>query len=231
MHVESKAKDHSTCRYQPGEFSSNCYPFDDDGPPYLTGQPDPSRLSISAKFIFYALANKSDAVLRRHIQDYPPAEALLHRSREPAFRARLRSGLIGLLTTIRDSVQSFCKARHYSIQLIALTIPAQWNLDFEALYRELVVEVFAIQPDKILFYTEVEALAHTLIRKHAEDLDVSDEKPELFTLFMDFGGHNMVRTVQCPTRLLAPSNLRGIERGYLRYPFERRRGSQVLPDE
>lgn len=198
FHVESRNKDHSNCRYQPGEFSSNCYPFD-DGPVYLAA-PDPSRLSISAKYIFYALTNRSDQVLRQHIQDYPPAEALLRRSRDPAFRNRLRSGLVALLSTIREAVDYFCQVKHFSIQSIALTVPAQWTLEFETLYRDLVVEIFEYEPDRIFFYTEIEGLAHTLITNHADELGLGDESPELITLFMDFGGHNMVCSLEhfCP---------------------------------
>lgn len=209
FHVESKRKDYSSCRYQPGEFSSNCYPFD-DGPAYLP-VPDPSRLSISAKYIFYALTNNSDEILWRHIQDYPPAEALIRRSREPAFRERLHFGLVGLLTTMQDAVHHFFPVKHFAIQSMALTVPAQWTLDFEALYRDLVVEVFQYAPDKILFYTEIEGLAHTLITNHADELGLDDDSPELITLFMDFGGHNMVRPHSVMLAPRTPPNLQCAE--------------------
>jgi hypothetical protein len=62
------------------------------------------------------------------------------------------------------------------------------------LYRELVVKVFGHAPNKIYFYTEVEALAHTLITHSAEELGVDEKSRELVVLFMDFGDHNTVRT-------------------------------------
>jgi hypothetical protein len=102
---------------------------------------------------------------------------------------------VELLTTIREAVHNFCQVKNFLIQTIALTVPAQWNLDFEALYRDLVVQVFQYQPDKIFFYTEIEGLAHTLITNNDDELGLTDESPELIALFMDFGGHNMVRFI------------------------------------
>lgn len=73
-----------------------------------------------------------------------------------------------------------------------MTLPAQWTLDFEELYRGLVLEVFNFSGNQVFFYTEVEGLAHTLITHHAQELGLTEGSPEMFSLFMDFGGHHTV---------------------------------------
>lgn len=66
----------------------------------------------------------------------------MKRKDEPEFKAQLRRGLIALLTILRNAANAVCRQRALRITNIGLTIPVQWTLEFEEVYRELMLEVF-----------------------------------------------------------------------------------------
>ena len=154
----------------------------------LTGD-DLSRRSVSAKYAFYVLADAEDTLL----QQYPAVHSLTERKNDPAFRAQLRRGLLALLSAIRGRALAACHLKNLGITKIGLTIPVQWGLDFEKVYRELVTEVFHVDESttpKIFFFTETEALSRYLFKHHEDLLDGAKEYNSI--MFCDFGGHNMV---------------------------------------
>lgn len=175
----------TSTRYDRSDFSSTGYPFD-DGKVYLGNDPNPHRQPTSLKFGFYVLANASDELVKQ----YPLVQPLLERKNDLAFRDRLYQGLEGLLLVLRDHVNKLCKAKRLSISTIGLSVPAQWNLDFERVYQNLVAAVFSHPPSEIYFHTETEALAHYLFKDHIDELQDNGANDAL--LFLDFGGHNMV---------------------------------------
>lgn len=188
--VDNKSRHNvSTTRYQQGDFSSSGHPFDNDGPVYIGETPDPDRQSTSLKNGFYVLADASADAL---IHQYSLAMPLWERKHDPAFRARLSQGLRELLSTIQRRVSHICKTQRFTIATIGLSVPAQWTLEFERVYRDLVVEVFQHPPSEIHFHTESEALAHYLFRKHIDELNEDGIVDAV--LLLDFGGHNMVST-------------------------------------
>ncbi len=172
----------------PCEFSSALYVFDDiDQDVYLLREGDPSRRCVSAKYVFYILANASDALL----DQYPPARELQERKNEPEFRRQLFRGMIALLSALQAAAEAVCRENRLRIVKIGLTIPVQWGLEFEDVYRDLVMEVFETDASQVYFYTEAEALARYLYKYQAHRLDPRDRHEAI--LFFDFGGHNMVR--------------------------------------
>lgn len=165
--------------------------FDDDTSPtadnvYLIEGEDPNRLSVSAKYVFYALTDTKDALL----EQYPPVHHLVARKKDPVFKAKLRNAMVTLLSVLRDRALAVCRSKKLQVAKIGLTIPVQWTLEFEEVYRELVSEVFEINQDAIYFFTETEALARYLFKYHAAQMDPDGEHNAV--LFFDFGGHNMV---------------------------------------
>lgn len=175
----------------PGEFPSEVYVFDPPPAPlYLVDREDPSRQSVSAKYVFYVLANAEDKIL----EQYPPVHSLTTKKDDVEFRARLRQAVIELLCVLRDRTMEMCSDEGLRITKVGLTIPVQWTLDFEYVYRGLVAEVFSIDPETIFFFTETEALARYLYKFHGPKLDPKDEYSTL--MFVDYGGHNMVCLVR-----------------------------------
>ena len=185
IYVENKGRNNLNTRYENGDFSSNGYPFD-DGEVYLGDNPDPERRLISLKYGFYLLANAKDELL----EQYPLVNPLMERQNDPNFRARLVEGLKQLFTKIRPHVLRICEKKRFTIDKIALSIPAQWTLEFEDVYTDIIVEVFSQPRSKLWFYTETEALAHFLFRNHMDGLEFEGDHEVM--LFLDFGGHNMV---------------------------------------
>ncbi|KAM7185166.1 hypothetical protein V8F33_012554 [Rhypophila sp. PSN 637] len=180
----------SSTRYEKGDFPSTCYPFDDNGPVYPNPDKDtstfyPDRQSTSLKYAPYILVNSSDSFLKQ----YMLFEALIERRRDAVFRDRLRRGLEGLFSCIAAQVEKNCKTNKFKIAEIALTLPAQWDLEFEDLYSDIVSEVFGAQRSNIYFCTETEALANFVIRDHLEHLEEYNSCNSI--LFLDYGGHNM----------------------------------------
>lgn len=174
--------------FTPCDFPSSLYLFDDiHQDVYLLEEEDPSRQCVSAKYVFYALANASDALL----EQYPSVHHLMDRKDEPGFARQLRRGMIALLSALKGAADAVCRKHGLRIVKIGLTIPVQWNLDFEAVYRDLILQVFEIDASRIYFYTEAEALARYLYKSHAHELDPRNQHNAI--LFFDFGGHNMVR--------------------------------------
>ncbi len=171
----------------PGDFSSRIYPFDHPSKAlYLADRVDFGRRSISAKYGFYALANASDILL----EEYPSVRDLTARKNDPAFRLQLKRAMQALLSRLRDRVTVTCKEEGYNITRIGLTIPVQWTLDFETVYRDLVSSVFSMDGKNIFFFTESEALARYLFKFYGERLDKHHQYKSM--MFADFGGHNMV---------------------------------------
>ncbi|KAK3296446.1 uncharacterized protein B0H64DRAFT_398279 [Chaetomium fimeti] len=185
--VENKAYHGLTGPYTPCDFPSALYIFDDVSQDvYFLEDEDLGRQCVSAKYAFYPLANASDTLL----EQYPSVHHLTSRKDDPMFRAQLRRGLIALLSGLRDAASAVCYEQGLRIVRIGLTIPVQWGLEFEDLYRGLVMEVFRMRDlDQIHFFTETEALSRYLYKHHAHELDPRDRHDAI--LFLDFGGHNM----------------------------------------
>lgn len=175
--------------YTPCDFPSALYLFDDiHQDVYLLDEEDPGRQCVSAKYVFYPLANASDALL----EQYPAVHHLMGRKDDPKFRRQLRRGMITLLSALKEAAYAVCREHGLRIVKIGLTIPVQWDLEFEDVYRGLILEVFkTVDTSQISFYTEAEALARYLYKSYSHKLDPRNHHNAI--LFFDFGGHNMVR--------------------------------------
>ncbi|KAI8945949.1 hypothetical protein F4801DRAFT_597202 [Xylaria longipes] len=172
-----------------GDFTSACYPFD-DGPAYVGVEPNPDRDSISMKYGFYLLAGASDDLLNQ----YNVMSPLLQYRNDRNFCDKIRSAIKSLLEDIWQRVQLMCHQKHWEISAISLTIPSQWTLEFEEVYRNLASEAFRFSPEKITFVTEAEALTHYICHDRPGILQPQhpDESGNSrLILLLDFGGHNM----------------------------------------
>ncbi|KAK0619470.1 hypothetical protein B0T14DRAFT_566318 [Immersiella caudata] len=162
--------------------------YDADFPAAITVRDvaDGTLVEIPAKYAFYALTNGSDNLLKQH----PQADELSRQHNNAVGRRQIEAGIGGLLTTIKEQVDTTCAVKRLRVGRIGLTIPAQWTLEFEDVYRRIVSPLFAhVQPSNIQFYTEAEALGQYLLREHWDELD--PENKYAGVMFLDFGGHCM----------------------------------------
>lgn len=101
------------------------------------------------------------------------------------------------------------------LKTVAMTVPSQWDHDFQDLYEGLIREVFAevfqdvpqvaTNAIDVVFHTEATALMHYIFNRSAsqKDLPLGGGVPEInFVLgkpnvhyFVDLGGHNAVSAI------------------------------------
>ncbi|RYP33739.1 hypothetical protein DL767_004606 [Monosporascus sp. MG133] len=174
-----------------GDFSVAAYPFGKSGKVYLGDDPDPERESVSLKYAFYILANGSDELL----DQYQLLDKFRNRRHDPVLRKRLQQGLEQLFSRFFGRVKDVCKTRRVLITKIALSIPAQWTLEFTDVYKHVIARAARIvntSAIEIFFVTETQALAHFICSNYLDILILHPNRTgsEVF-LFLDFGGHNM----------------------------------------
>ncbi|KAK5657529.1 hypothetical protein OQA88_3102 [Cercophora sp. LCS_1] len=192
--VENISRDNLNSRFDKFDFSSAAFPFED----HLPGQPvyfirgNAERRPISNKYCMYPLVGLKDKILT----EYPLVQDLLSRKDEPAFRARMRRGLIEMFIEVVKRALVICRREKISITRVSLTTPAIWTIEFEDLYAGLICEAFRsidsappITRRDIDFCLETEALAHFVFKKCADEVD--PDKKYKYVLLIDFGGHNM----------------------------------------
>ena len=184
--VNNLEADELAARFESGDFSSTIYPFD-NGPVYLQENIDRSRRPTSAKYAFYPLVNE----ITDDLHEYDLIKSLLEKRHNQLFLQRAQDGVKAVLTVVRDRIRQICQSKALQIRNIALSIPAQWHLEFEDLYRQIVHEVFDHPLDGITFLTETEALVHYLFKRHPEELQFNPHSV-WECVFLDFGGHNAV---------------------------------------
>jgi hypothetical protein len=194
--------------FQREDFPSGVYVFDDDGVPYTFGAPLGNRESTSAKFLFYLFARKrkielgdtDDLTIEEMdelLAQYPLVDPILRHEDDQAFVARARNALHEMFVALGQRVKLVCAKRRIEIEEIGLTIPSQWDLNFEDVYREIVAGALEtifpyIRPSHIEFVYETEALAHLVFNDYMEQLVPPQRHDRLLVLFLDLGGHGLV---------------------------------------
>jgi len=187
--------DNLNARFDQFSFSSAAFPFEEGPPdqPVYVLRGDRNRRGISNKYCMYPLAGLKDSILL----EYPLVHHLMQHRHDPAFRARMRRGLVEMFVEIFKLAIKICRKDKMRITRVALTVPAVWTMEFEELYAGIVMEAFrCIEPapridrDAIEFYNETEALAHFLFKNFENEID--PEKKYNYILLIDFGGHSMV---------------------------------------
>jgi hypothetical protein len=198
------------CGYE--DFPSDVYVFDDDGEYYsFSGTPvgHRDRPCTSAKFLFYLLARRrklevgdiDDMSLKEMdalLDEYPLVQPVLDLDNDADFVGRVRDGLHAMFSALAGEVQELCAGQDIQITEVGLTIPTQWDLNFEDVYRDVVANAFEthfpyLGPSGISFLYETEALANLILTAHLDAIAPSPELADVVVLFLDFGGHNMVR--------------------------------------
>lgn len=198
-----------------GQFTSDIYPFDSTSPnpPGETVYPGNKRLlgrrCISSKLAMYSVVGISDEVAR----ESPLFEDLqIQVQQNPNLKNAIRTGIEQLMYCVLLRVHSFmnCYEEDFrrDLDAVALTIPAQWTIEFEEEYGERFTaaweRVYNCAPPQLIFLTEGQTGAHyTFYRSTRVD---KSERQHLFNkklfsigkqsnavLLIDAGGHSTVR--------------------------------------
>ncbi|KAK3502298.1 hypothetical protein B0T13DRAFT_534005 [Neurospora crassa] len=133
--------------------------------------------------------------------EYPLMDDLLAEDARDSqnFRRRLRIGIIGMLRFMREraeeTMNGMGNTEGWVINKLTVSIPSQWNLEFEAVYRDLLRRAFdwslALAREQIKFYFEIEGLAGSLLVDHRGQLVRNGRHGDQLCLMLDFGGHSM----------------------------------------
>jgi hypothetical protein len=197
-----------------GQFPTLVYPFDtvdsNDTPLYDCTRIHHNRDAASGKYWFYYMAGFPQDKL---LAEYTHVHALRRHAGSPEFGRRFRRGLVELFVSVLNAAKALCDRKLLRITELGLSIPAQWTLEFQDVYTDIITEAYkeahsgaSIQAEDIHYIYETEAIAHYLLSKHLEELRmptvranarraVKKDARLLYEkiLFLDFGGHSMVR--------------------------------------
>lgn len=166
MHTTSETRNG---RFTEGEFSSTIYPIDENGPLYNGNVAHPGRVALSAKMSFPSLVS-NEFGLELHKEGYALVLSHLELLQDDEVCQRAKQGIKELFKAIyrRFRVQFSGRKLRVTIKAIGLSIPAHWTLEYEDLYRKIIMETFNNFQGDIFFLTEAEALAHYMFRDHRE---------------------------------------------------------------
>lgn len=158
--------------------------------------PDQAREEVALKYGFYILADAPADMTA----EYPMFRDLLEEDRinRDTFRHRVTVGISSMLRVIRQKAETQltleCRPG-WVIKKITASIPSQWTLDFEVLYRNFLRQAFqwseAAARTQIRFYYEIQGIANLLLKTRGALINNAAHGDQL-VLLLDFGGHSMV---------------------------------------
>lgn len=196
------------------QFTSHIYPFGNTSPNppgevvYPGNNRLPDRRSISSKLGMYAVVGISDEVARQspELQDL----RVLVRGK-PELKQIIRIGIEQImycvLCKVHESLALNPAPMPRALDAIALTIPAQWTIEFEEEYGELLLSawyrVFDCRAPQLIFLSEGQTNAHYAFyrdsvtaahdRQHLSHRDFFDiGRYKNGVLLIDAGGHSTV---------------------------------------
>lgn len=199
------------------QFSSRVLVHDNNPIKYIGNERQVHREESSAKFIPYILTAKNE----RSLEQYLILERLWHERRKvgsKAFHERLEEAFNQFLCFVLKRTKCALKTygsndKHIQIKTVAMTIPSQWDLNFEELYRRLFKRAFletfddanevATHDFVVVFHTEATALAHYIFHQASHEVALGGGMPLIGTILskpnaqclIDCGGHNAVSEI------------------------------------
>lgn len=203
------------------QFSSRVLVNDDNPIKYMGNASQEHREESSAKFIAYILAGKNEKLSKQ----YPILERLWRErekvGKEP-FNARLEEAFNQFLCFVLERTKSALEVynsngKQIQIKKVAMTIPSQWDLTFEELYRRLFKRAFfqtfddtpwaAAHDLVVVFHTEATALAQYIFHQSSHEAALGGGMPDIRTILsklnaqclIDCGGHNAVSELPSST--------------------------------
>lgn len=197
------------------QFTSHIYPFDITDLDNVTGKTVhpgnkriPGRRSMSSKTAMYAVVGISDEVARQS-PEFRQLKACVEA--KPELINVIRLGIEELMRRVLQRVHSCLngvpEASRCKIDAIALTVPAQWTIEFEEEYGERFLaawaQVFDYPAPEIIFLSEGQTNVHYAFYRDTFSASfdremLSDEgffelgKTKNAVLVIDAGGHSTV---------------------------------------
>lgn len=190
------------------QFTSDIYPFDnkDPNPPGEMIYPGNAlvlgRKRVSSKLAMYALVGISDKVASQspHLKKLGALA-----EKVPQIKENIRIGIQQMLVDVLRTISNALGPR--KPDAVALTIPAQWTVEFEEEYGDVIdaawEQVFAVAAPQIIFLSEGQTNVHYAFFR--DTLDARDERQHLSerglfeigrtknaVLVVDAGGHSTV---------------------------------------
>ena len=201
------------------EFTSNCYPFDDEGPCYVAterleqpGGPIWSDVGINrepASIVdgIYILGHASPDMLRGlpHLTDMLPRI-------DGRVISRFRDALHCFFGNIYTHTMTVCDKRYYVVEKIVLPVPAHWDASLKKPLTDAIMSLFLDWPyselaSRVHFCSQEDALAgylisHPTLERPEECREVLEDLRDLWTesgrptkmVLAEFGAHTVVRT-------------------------------------
>lgn len=199
------------------QFSTRVLVHDDSPNKYLGNEFQDDREESSAKFIPYILTSKNEKSLYQYLilerlwaERKKIGKQLFHERLEEAFD----QFLCFVLKAIKCALETYSsEGKQIRIQLVAMTIPSQWDLNFEEVYRRMFKRAFLQTFDEtpeaasrdlvVVFHTEATALAQYIFHESSHEAALGGGMPLIGTILgkpnaqclIDCGGHNSVSKV------------------------------------
>jgi hypothetical protein len=199
--IEIECPDRGKVRnsFDPGDFSSRCYPFHTGSKVYKGNTEDRDSQAASLKPVLLLLSGLSEQELHPLIIEYPVAQKILNNLHSTTFRRRLDTGVQQLFRILWKATVEVCMENELCITGIGVTTPQQWPSQVDKLYEQVILESFCartsaylrINTESIYFLGETQALAHFLFHHHANKVWVRGFEEDVL-LILDFGGQNLV---------------------------------------
>lgn len=196
------------------QFASRVLVHDDNPIKYIGNANQSHREESSAKFIPYILTSKNERFLDQYLilgrlwaERRKVGRDLFHQRLEEAFE----QFMCFVLKRVKSALETYSSnGKQIRIKTVAMTIPSQWDLNFEEVYRQLFKRAFlqtfndmphmATHDFDIVFHTEATALAHYIFHESSHEAALGGGMPRIGTIlnklnaqcFIDCGGHNAV---------------------------------------
>lgn len=196
------------------QFTSKIYPFDNTSPSptgemvYPGNNRVTDRRSISSKIAMYAVVGISDEVAR---QSPELRELRVQVQQNPELKQIIRIGIeqimYRVLIIIYDDLAYGPEYRRRNLDAIALTVPAQWTIEFEEEYGERLMaaweRIFDYAAPQLIFLCEAQTNVHYAFyrdtfqawnhRQYLSQQGLFDiGKGQNGVLLIDAGGHSVV---------------------------------------
>lgn len=196
------------------QFSTRVLVHDDGAVKYIGNAKQADREESSAKFITYIRCGKTEKIR----EQFPILDRLWDEQRKVGrlpFLHRLEEAfnqfLVFVLNGTKRALGTYSRnEEQIQIMSVAMTIPSQWDLTFEATYSRLFKRAFlqtfdgtphaASQDIAVVFHTEGTALTHYVFHRCCRELALGGGMPDIRTILdksnaqclIDCGGHSAV---------------------------------------
>lgn len=196
------------------QFSSRVLVHDDEPVKYLGNASQANREESSAKFIPYILVGKNEKLREQYLileRLWKERTNVGKEDFHPRLEEAFNQFLCFVLKRTKGALETYSSdGKKIQIKTVAITIPSQWDLNFEELYKRLFkrafLQVFDDMPQaaadnmSVVFHTEATALSQYIFHEASHTGALGGGMPRMGAILgkpnahclIDCGGHNAV---------------------------------------